>query len=215
MGKILVFIGPPGAGKGTQAKRLSEELGIPHISTGDMFREMKSLETPLAQEVRKLMSEGRLIPDDVTFEIVRERTRREDCEKGYLLDGYPRTIYQAELLEKLAEQQQHEIQVIEVTVPREEIIKRLTGRRSCPVCGEIYNIYFRPPANDSVCDKHPDTKLIQREDDNENSVTVRLDAYDKQTYPLLDYYRKNSRLHTVEGTGEVEAIFQKIKAAVK
>src|SRR4051812_14315841 len=157
MEKIIVLIGAPGAGKGTQARLLAERRGIPQISTGDMFREMKSLDTPLAREVQAIMASGKLISDDITYRIVRDRTSRSDTGGTYLLDGYPRTAVQAEQLEELAAEQGKEIHAIEIYVPREELLKRLTGRRSCPVCGEIYNIHYKPPANDSVCDLHPGT----------------------------------------------------------
>src|SRR3982750_3574890 len=145
MDKIIVLIGAPGAGKGTQARLLQERRGLPQISTGDMFREMKTADTPLAREVQAVMASGKLISDDITFQIVRDRTSRDDCRNGYILDGYPRTATQAGQLEALAEQQGKEIQAIEVDVPDDELMKRLTGRRNCPVCNEIYNIYFKPP----------------------------------------------------------------------
>ena len=167
MGKIFVLIGPPGAGKGTQARLLQERRALPQISTGDMFREMKSLDTPLAREVQAIMAAGTLVPDDVTFRMVEDRTSRPDSVDGYILDGYPRTAVQAEQLEGLAKAQGHELHAIEVDMPREELMRRLTGRRSCPVCGEIYNIYSKPPTSDNVCDNHPDAELVHRADDNE------------------------------------------------
>lgn len=207
MAKIIVLIGPPGAGKGTQARLLQERRGIPQISTGDMFREMKTLDTPLAREVQAIMASGRLVSDDVTYRMVRERTSRDDCRNGYLLDGYPRTAVQAEQLEGLAGEQGFEIEAIEVDVPRDELMRRLTGRRSCPVCGEIYNIYSKPPKSDNVCDEHPDTQLTHRADDNEESVSTRLATYDEATKPLLEYYRRSDRLRKVDGTGDVEQIY--------
>jgi adenylate kinase len=167
MDKIIVLIGAPGAGKGTQARLLQERRGIAQISTGDIFREMKSSDTPLAREVQAIMASGKLISDDVTYKVVRERTSKPDTAGTYVLDGYPRTATQAEQLEALAAEQGKEIQAIEVDVPRDELLKRLTGRRSCPVCGEIYNIYSKPPKRDGVCDDHPETALDQRSDDNE------------------------------------------------
>jgi adenylate kinase len=206
MGKIIVLIGAPGAGKGTQARLLQESRGIPQISTGDMFREMKTLDTPLAKEVQAIMAAGTLVPDDVTFRMVRERTARDDCSNGYILDGYPRTAVQAEQLEELARDQNMEILAIEVDVPREELTRRLVGRRSCPVCGEIYNIYSKPPKKEGVCDLHPDTQLVHRTDDNEDSVRTRLDTYETSTRPLLEYYEQSGRLRKVNGTGEVNEI---------
>src|SRR5688500_7655966 len=159
MDKIIVLIGAPGAGKGTQARLLEERRSIPQISTGDMFREMKTLDTPLAREVQAIMASGKLISDDITFKIVRERTSKDDTAGTFVLDGYPRTAVQAAQLEGLATEQGKEIQAIEVDVPRDELMKRLTGRRSCPVCGEIYNIYSKPPQKDGFCDSHSDTPL--------------------------------------------------------
>lgn len=210
MDKIIVLIGAPGAGKGTQARLLDERRGIPQISTGDMFREMKTLDTPLAREVQEIMASGKLVSDEVTYRVVRERTAREDCRGTYVLDGYPRTAVQAEQLEELAREQGKEIRAIEVDVPRDELLKRLTGRRSCPVCGEIYNIYSRPPKNDGRCDLHPDAELLHRADDNEESVMTRLDTYAANTEPLIAYYAASGRLSKVDGTGEVEAIYSAI-----
>src|SRR5262245_31770337 len=212
MNKIIVLIGAPGAGKGTQARLLEERLGIPQISTGDMFREMKTLDTPLAREVQGIMAAGTLVPDDVTYRMVENRTSREDCRNGYVLDGYPRNAAQAEQLEGLARTQGFDIHAIEIDVPRDELMKRLTGRRSCPVCGEIYNIYSKPPKIENRCDLHPDAELIHRSDDHEASVLTRLETFDEQTKPLLEYYENSGRLKKVDGTGGVEDIFQKISA---
>jgi len=214
MGKIIVLIGAPGAGKGTQARLLQERLGIPQISTGDMFREMKTLDTPLAREVQEIMASGKLISDDITYKIVKDRTSREDCRNGYILDGYPRTAVQAAQLEELANEQGFEIRAIEVDVPRDELMKRLTGRRSCPICGEIYNVYSKPPKSDNVCDFHPETQLTHRADDNEESVSTRLATYDEQTKPLLDFYENSGRLNKVDGTGELEQIYLQLSKLV-
>lgn len=214
MSKIIVLIGAPGAGKGTQARLLSERRGIPQISTGDMFREMKKSDTPLAREIQEIMASGKLITDEITLEMVKERTSRDDAKGSYILDGYPRTAVQAEQLEVLAKEQGKEIQAVEVDVPKDELMKRLTGRRSCPVCGEIYNIYSKPPKNGNVCDLHPDTELGQRADDNEEKVKVRLETYDELTKPLLDYYESSGRLQKVDGTGEVEAIYEELEKLI-
>lgn len=214
MDKIIILIGAPGAGKGTQARLLDERKGIPQISTGDMFREMKKSDTPLAREVQDTMAAGKLISDDLTYKIVRDRTSKPDTAGTYVLDGYPRTAVQAEQLEQLAVEQGKEIQAIEVDVPRDELFKRLTGRRSCPVCGEIYNIYSRPPKVEGVCDDHPDAKLDHRADDNEESVRTRLDTYKTNTEPLLAYYERSGRLKKVDGTGEVEDIYSELEKLV-
>ncbi len=214
MDKIIVLIGAPGAGKGTQARLLQERRGVPQISTGDMFREMKSQDTPLAREVQEIMASGKLISDELTYQIVRDRTSRPDTAGTYVLDGYPRTAVQAEQLEELAKEQGKEIVAIEVDVERNELMKRLTGRRSCPVCGEIYNIYSKPPARDGFCDEHPDAELTHRADDTEEKVRVRLETYDELTKPLLEYYRNSGRLKTVDGSGEIESIYQELEASL-
>lgn len=214
MSKIIVLIGAPGAGKGTQARLLEERRKIPQISTGDMFREMKKADSPLAREVQAIMAEGKLISDELTYQIVRDRTSREDCNGTYILDGYPRTAVQAAQLEELAKEQGKEIQAIEVDVPREVLFQRLTGRRSCPVCGEIYNIYSKPPKVPGFCDFHPETALIHRADDNEESVSTRLATYDELTKPLLDYYEQSGRLKKISGEGELEEIYAELEKLV-
>lgn len=214
MHKIIVLIGAPGAGKGTQARLLEERRGIPQISTGDIFREMKNSDSPLAREVQATMAAGKLISDELTFQIVKERTARPDCLKTYILDGFPRTARQAEMLEKLASEQNKTIQTIEVDVPKEELMKRLTGRRSCSVCGEIYNVYSKLPKFDNVCDFHSDVKLTHRADDNEISVATRLETYDEQTKPLLEYYEKSNRLNKISGEGDLETIYRQIESLI-
>jgi len=210
MDKIIVLIGAPGAGKGTQARLLEERRGIPQISTGDMFREMKTLDTSLAREVQAIMASGKLVPDGPTFEVVKVRTARPDCAGTYLLDGYPRTAVQAEQLEGLAKEQGKEIQAIEVDVDRDELMKRLTGRRSCPVCGEIYNIYSKPPEVDGFCDQHPEVALDHRADDTAEKVRVRLETYDELTKPLIEYFEATGRLKKIDGTGEIEDIYREV-----
>lgn len=210
MSKIIVLMGAPGAGKGTQARLLQERLKLPQISTGDMFRALKESHTPLAAEVRALMEAGQLVPDDVTIRVVRERTGLDDCKTGYILDGFPRTPAQAAMLEKLATEKGKKIQAIEIEVPRELLTKRMVGRGNCPVCGEIYNIYFKPPKSDDVCDLHPQTQLNHRSDDNPDTVQARLATYEEQTRPLLDYYKAANLLHVVDGTREPEAIYSDI-----
>lgn len=214
MEKIIVLIGAPGAGKGTQARLLEERRGIPQISTGDMFREMRTLDTPLAREVQEIMASGKLISDDITYRIVRERTSKEDAKGSYILDGYPRTAVQARQLEELAKEQGKEIVAIEVDVPRQELQRRLTGRRSCPVCGEIYNIYSKPPKMEGYCDLHPEAELSHRADDTEEKVAVRLATYDEQTKPLLEYYAETGRLKKIDGSGEIEDIYKGLEAAL-
>jgi len=214
MDKIIVLIGAPGAGKGTQARLLQERRGIAQISTGDMFREMKTLDTPLAKEVQEIMASGKLISDDVTYKIVRERTSRPDMSRTYVLDGYPRTAVQAEQLEELSKEQGKTIEAVEADVPRDELMKRLTGRRSCPVCGEIYNVYSKPPKRDGFCDEHSETILDHQADDSEEKVKVRLETYDELTKPLLDYYERSGRLKKIDGTGKIEDIYRELNELV-
>jgi adenylate kinase len=214
MSKIIVLMGAPGAGKGTQARLLHERLNLPQVSTGDMFRALKEAHTPLANEVRALMEAGQLVPDDLTIQVVRERTARDDCREGYILDGFPRTPAQAAMLDKLAAEQGKKIQAIEIQMPRELLAQRMVGRRNCPVCGEIYNIYFKPPKSDNLCDLHPETMLNHRADDNHGTVQARLTTYEQQTRPLLDYYKAANLLHVVDGTREAEAIYKDIEKLV-
>ena len=215
MPKIIVLMGAPGAGKGTQARLLQERLHLPQISTGDMFRALKEQNTPLADEVRALMQAGKLVPDDVTIRVVRERTSRDDCRDGYILDGFPHTPAQATMLDELAVEQGKTIRPIDIEIPRELLEKRMTGRRSCPVCGEIYNVHFKPPKVDNVCDRHPEAQLMHRADDNPETVTARLATYEEQTRPLLDYYRSRNLLRTVDGTRHPEEIYENIEEIVK
>ena len=214
MSKITVLMGAPGAGKGTQARLLQERLGLPQISTGDMFRALLKSETPLAEEVRPILASGQLVPDELTIRIVEDRTSRDDCRVGYILDGFPRTTMQAEMLEKIADAQGHGVAAILVDVPFEILEKRLTGRRTCPVCGEIYNVYFKPPASDNVCDLHPEAQLTHRADDNEATIKTRLLTYERDTQPLLDYYDSTGRLSRVDGTRDPEAIYADIEREV-
>ena len=210
MSKIIVLMGAPGAGKGTQARLLQERLHLPQISTGDIFRAIAQTQTQLAAEVRSIQQSGKLIPDELVIRVVEDRTRKEDAQAGYVLDGFPRTTVQAQMLERLAKQQGNDLVAIFLNVPSEILEKRLTGRRNCPVCGESYNVYFRPPANDNVCDNHPNAQLEQRPDDQPDKVRVRQETYEQQTRPLLDYYEKTGRLHRVDGTAEPEAIHKEI-----
>ena len=214
MSKIIVLMGAPGAGKGTQARLLQERLGLPQISTGDIFRALKNAQTPLAQEVREIMQRGQLVPDELTIQLVKERTAESDARNGYILDGFPRTPAQAASLETLAKEQGNEIVAINVDVPGELLEQRMTGRRNCPVCGEIYNVYFKPPQNDNVCDRHPEAQLIHRADDNPETVKARLATYEQQTRPLIDYYRGAGLLQSVDGARGLEEIYKDVERIV-
>jgi adenylate kinase len=215
MAKIIVLMGAPGAGKGTQARLLQERLRLPQISTGDIFRALKNAQTPLAREVREIMERGQLVPDELTIRLVKERTAQDDCRNGYILDGFPRTPAQAASLNQLAAEQGNEIIAVLIDVSVELLEKRMTGRRSCPVCGEIYNLYFQPPRNDNVCDLHPEITLVQRADDNPETVRARLATYEEQTQPLIDYYKTAGLLQVVDGTRQPEEIYRDIERIVK
>jgi adenylate kinase len=214
MSKIIVLIGAPGAGKGTQARILQERKGWPQVSTGDMFRALKNADTPLAREVQAIMAAGQLVSDDLTVRIVEERANQPDCAGGYILDGFPRTAPQAEKLEDLAAAQGKQIQAVLVDAPLDVLEKRLTGRRSCPVCGEIYNVYFKPPQVEGRCDAHPEAALDHRKDDTVETVKQRLATYEAQTRPLLDYYAASNRLQSVDGTRSLEEVYADLERAV-
>jgi len=215
MSKIIVLVGAPGAGKGTQARLIQERLKLPQISTGDILRARAEAGDPLAEEIRAVQTAGKLAPDDLVIRVVQERTAREDCKNGYVLDGFPRTLAQALMLEKLAAEQHKRIVAVAIDVPLDVLEKRTTGRRSCPVCGEIYNMYFKPPKSDETCDRDPGVKLITRADDSVEKVRVRLETYERETRPLLDYYEKSNRLYRVEGTRDRETIYREIEKIIK
>jgi adenylate kinase len=206
----IILLGPPGAGKGTQAKRMIERYGIPQISTGDMLRAALKEGTPLGLEAKKFMDQGQLVPDSVVIGLVKERIQKSDCKKGYMLDGFPRNVSQAEALDTmLSELGQKVDDVISIEVPSEELVGRLTGRRTCRNCGAGFHVMFDPPKKDGVCDKCSG-ELYQRDDDNETTVKSRLDVYDKQTKPLIDYYQKQTKLRAIPGVGAMEEIFGRI-----
>jgi adenylate kinase len=202
----LIFLGPPGAGKGTQAREVAKHFGIPQISTGDMLRDAVKRQTPLGLAAKAKMEAGELVPDEVVCGIVEERVSRPDCQNGFILDGFPRTIAQAQFVDRmLAAKGQGLPLVLDIEVDEELLLKRLTGRRTCSVCGEIYNIYFNPPKAGEVCDRDGG-RLLRRADDNEATIRQRLVAYKKETSPLIDYYRGQGVLLPVDGNKEPEAI---------
>jgi adenylate kinase len=210
----VIFLGPPGAGKGTQAARLAAHLNIPKISTGDMLRDAIAQGTALGRIAGPLMEKGGLVPDDLLIGIIDERLRQPDCARGYILDGFPRTIAQAEGFEGMSRGDVTEqVYVFNVEVPREELLKRLSGRRWCPHCQSTYHVDNNPPKDDSLCDKDR-TLLIQREDDKETAVARRLAEYDERTAPLIEYYRGRSRFHTVNGYRPPDAVFAELQRIV-
>ena len=211
----LILLGPPGAGKGTQAKRVIEQFDIPHISTGDIFRKNIKEKTELGQKVEGLLAEGKLVPDELTIEIVWDRLDQEDCKNGFLLDGFPRTIPQAEALDEgLAKRGLKLDRVLNIDVDKDSLVKRLSGRRVCPNCGASYHIDNNPPKVEGICDVCQ-TPVIQREDDKEQTVLDRIKVYDSQTKPLVDFYSKQDLVFTVDGTLPIDEITNKLVTELK
>lgn len=211
----LIFLGPPGAGKGTQAKRVAEKYGIPQISTGDMLREAVAKGTELGKKAKEYMDKGELVPDEVVIGIVKERLQQPDCEKGFILDGFPRTLAQAEALDEMLKELDKKIDaVINVAVPEEEVVKRITYRRTCKNCGAVYHLIYAPPKEDNKCDKCGG-ELYQRDDDKEETVRERYRVYRENTEPLIDYYRKKGILYDVDGTKDIEGVWKEIEAILE
>lgn len=207
-------MGPPGAGKGTQAAFIKEYYNIPHISTGDMFREAMRNETKVGIEAKKYIDKGMLVPDSVTNALVKERLSQADCKKGFLLDGFPRNIPQAEALDQIFKDLNIKLDaVINIDVDFSVLVDRVVGRRVCPKCGASYHITNLKPKKDGICDVCG-SELIQRKDDTEETIKTRLDVYSNQTKPLLDYYKKQNLVKTINGVGDVNAIFEDIKNSV-
>jgi len=210
----IVLLGAPGAGKGTQAKKLIDKYGIPQISTGDILRQNVAEGTPLGKEAKSYMDKGELVPDRVVLGLVEDRLKKDDCKKGYILDGFPRNTAQAEALDKiLASLSMSLAGALSVDVPKDDLMKRLTGRRTCKGCGQMYNVYFSPSKNESVCDKCGGA-LFHRDDDKEETIKRRLEVYDAQTAPLIDYYKKSGILKSVTGVGSIDEIFSKVCSAL-
>jgi len=200
----LIFLGAPGAGKGTQAREVARHFAIPQVSTGDILREAVKKQTPLGLAAKAKMEAGGLVPDEVVCGIVEERIGEPDCQKGFILDGFPRTIAQAQFVERMLQAKgRGRPQVLDIEVDEDLLLKRLTGRRTCSVCGEIYNVHFNPPKAEGDKDGG---KLLYRADDNEQTIRQRLEAYHKQTSPLIEFYRAQGVLHEVEGNKDPEAI---------
>ncbi|MBM7573071.1 adenylate kinase [Aquibacillus albus] len=211
----LILMGLPGAGKGTQAEKIVEKYKIPHISTGDMFRLAIKEGTELGAKAKSFMDKGELVPDEVTIGIVRERISKDDCANGFLLDGFPRTVAQAEALENLLNEMNQQVDsVIHVDVPKDMLVQRLTGRRICPTCGATYHVIYNPPKQEGICDKDG-AELIQRDDDKPETVTKRLEVNIEQTEPMLDFYRNKGYLFTINGDQEINKVFQDINGKLK
>lgn len=211
----IILMGLPGAGKGTQAAIIVEKLHIPHISTGDMFRAAVKEETPLGIEAKSYMDQGALVPDRVTIGIVRDRLGKDDCENGFLLDGFPRTVPQAEALDQLLQDIEKEIDyAIYIEVPQTELLKRLTGRRICSNCGTTFHLQFNPPKVDGVCDRCG-SSLYQREDDQEETVAKRLKINQEQTEHLIRYYTANQKLVRVDGEQPIEQVTSAILSKIR
>ena len=206
----LVLLGAPGAGKGTQAKKLIEKYSIPQISTGDILRKAVADGTALGIEAKSYMDSGGLVPDSVVIGLVKDRLAQDDCKKGYILDGFPRTTPQAEALDaELAAMGTPLTDALSVDVPMNDLMKRLTGRRTCKSCQQMYNLHFSAPQKEGVCDKCSG-ELMQRDDDKEDTIKNRLEVYEKSTAPLIDYYSGKGILKSVEGTGSIDDIFNKV-----
>ena len=206
----IIMLGAPGAGKGTQAKKIAGKYGVPHISTGDIFRANIKEGTELGKKAKTFMDQGLLVPDELVVDLVVDRLQQEDCKKGYVLDGFPRTIPQAESLDaalaKLGEKMDY---AIDVDVPDENIVNRMGGRRACVGCGATYHVVFNPTKTEGICDTCGEA-LILRDDDKPETVQKRLDVYHQQTQPLIDYYKKAEILKTVDGTVDMEDVFKAI-----
>lgn len=208
----IIMLGAPGAGKGTQAKMIADKYDVPHVSTGDIFRANIKNGTELGMEAKKYMDQGLLVPDELTVKILLDRVSQPDCKNGYVLDGFPRTIPQAEVLDKaLAELGESIDYAIDVDVPDENIVKRMSGRRACVSCGATYHVVHVPPKKEGICDRCG-SELILRDDDKPETVKNRLDVYHKQTQPLIDFYTKKGVLKTVDGTVDMQDVFKAIVA---
>ena len=209
--RLIVMLGPPGAGKGTQAARIAKRYSIPHISTGDIFRAAIKEGTEVGLKAKKYLDSGELVPDSVVTEIVAERLEKDDCADGFLLDGFPRTLPQAEALDKILSEGGCPLNaVVDLDVDREALIERLTSRRTCSECGENYNLISKPAEKQGVCDGCGG-KLYQRDDDKRETIENRLSVYDRQTAPLIEYYEGGGRLISVSGTGAMDEVFDRIR----
>ncbi len=206
----LVILGPPGAGKGTQAEYIVKRYNIPHISTGDIFRENIKNNTDLGKKAKSYMDKGLLVPDDLVIALVEDRLNKDDAKEGFLLDGFPRTVAQAVSLDSILDKNDDKLtKVINISVDPEILIERAVGRRVCKTCGMTYHVKFNPPKEEGVCDKDG-TKLIQRDDDTEETVKTRISVYFDQTAPLIDYYRAQNLLIDIDGAKDIDKVFDDI-----
>jgi adenylate kinase len=211
----IILLGPPGAGKGTQAKMMIDQYRIPQISTGDILRAALKERTPLGLKAKEYMDKGLLVPDEVVIDIIQARLKEADCRNGYILDGFPRTVAQAQALDKVLSAMNSGIDhVVSIDVEKGELIKRLTGRRTCRQCGRGYHVIFDPPLNKDLCDKCQG-ELYQRDDDNEDTVRNRLEVYDSQTFPLIQYYKEKNLVRSIDGQGGIQQIFDRIVQVLK
>jgi len=212
----VVLLGPPGAGKGTQAKRLAEHYAVPHISTGDILRANVASGTELGKKAKAIMEGGNLVPDELVQQMVADRLAQPDCARGYILDGFPRTLAQAQWLDKYLSSQRdtkNQPVVVDIQVGYNELLGRLTGRRTCPTCGRIYNVHLQPPKVDELCDVDG-AKLVTRKDDTEEVIAERLKAYERQTAPLTDYYQSQGRLRALDGAKPIDDVTEQAFAAL-
>ncbi len=211
----MILLGPPGAGKGTQAKKLVDKYDIPQISTGDILRAAVKNQTSMGLKAKSYMDKGSLVPDEVVVGIIRDRLKEEDCQKGYILDGFPRTVPQADELKKALKEMGQSIDaVLSISVPDEELILRLTGRRTCKECGAGFHVQYKKPKEEGICDQCGGP-LIQRDDDKEETIKNRLSVYNQQTEPLIRYYSEEGSLEEISGTGSIDEIFSRIVSVLE
>ena len=221
MKNVFIFLGPPGSGKGTQTSRLATELNFPHIDTGSLLRQNIKEQTPYGIEAKKYMDKGALVPIEIVQDIIFERLKKDDAKNGYILDGYPRSVEQAVALDKIHEKLKEywnddgaKVTAIYFDVPMEKLVERLVNRRSCPQCGEIYNLINKKPIKDGYCDKC-NVELVQRSDDNEETARLRFETYNKETKPLLDFYGNRNMLKTIDADRKIEEVWVELLKVVK
>lgn len=211
----LILMGAPGSGKGTQAKILQEKLGIPQLSTGDMFRQEVASGSDLGKQIKSLIDKGSFVPDEMTISLIRGKLKSSECANGFILDGFPRTLPQAEALDKLLSDMGSQItKVIEINVPDEYVVERIVGRYTCAACGTGYHDVFKKPAQEGVCDKCHGKEFVRRSDDNRETVEARLEKYRAMTAPILPFYEKKGLLVSIDGTGAIDAVSERVKKVI-